>query len=250
MSTKTLFWIGLTLLVIASISYFNIRRDDAVSDAGAGNDAITIVGEENKEVIAGGKPTEGESDKTTLLMPGSGVEVGNKPVPDAPARKGGGANMSVPNLDRSVVFESGYSIEQREKIEGQVKILTDALKIDPDRFNEWTDLGLLLKSSGDYEGARQAWEYAGAMRPENSLSFSNLGVLYGYYLNKPLKAEANLLHAIENEPLFLNHYMRLTDFYLEVMKNKNAALGFLNRSIAKYPEWEDLKKLKEGIAKQ
>lgn len=228
MSNKVLFWVGFALLVVAGIGYFNIQRDGtAVSDVDDGDGDATIVVEEDKEdIVVGTGSTIDKSDKTTIAA-----------VVSAPS----------PSLDREILFESGISEEQKEITRKQVNILTDALKADPNRFNEWVDLGLLLKSVGDYGWARDAWEHAGSIRPGNSLSFANLGTLYGYYLGNPVKAEANLLHAIENEPRFLDWYTRTVDFYLEVMKDKERADDFLARSVARYPEWTDLKALQTHI---
>ena len=240
MSAKTFFWVGLAFFVVAGIGYYNIRRDVAVSNTD-NNDGVTIVGvEENKE------DTNDSSSKPTV----GNVEMEQAPIASVHVPSVSRENQPAPNLDQEIVFGPDVPEGEKETTRGQVKILTDTLKADPNLFNEWMDLGILLKSAGDYERARQVWEYAGAIRPENSLSFANLGTLYGYYLKNPIKAEANLLHAVENEPRFLDLYARMTDFYLEVMNDKEKALQFLERAIAQYPEGEDLKKLKEYIAKQ
>ena len=236
---QTFFWIGITLLVVAGIGYYNIKPD--MSD-------IAVVDEEIPIVIADDNSEKQDNiDKTDDIVVESG-DTNNERKPIA-GNVNAVAAIPVPDLDRPVIFPGGYSAEKAEEVAGQISILTDAIKADNDLFNEWLDLGMLRKSIEDYEGARQAWEYASAIRPGNSLSFVNLGMLYGYYLREPLKAEANLLHAIENEPRFLDFYARMTDFYIEVMNDKDKALGFLGRSIAQYPEWEDLKTLRGYVTK-
>jgi len=154
----------------------------------------------------------------------------------------------VPDLDRPIVFPGGYFAERATEVTKQINDLTAILKGSNNRFNEWMDLALLRKSIEDYEGARDIWEYVGAIRPKNAISFANLGSLYAYYLGNPLKAEANFLHAVENEPRFLDWYVRTVDFYTEVMGSKGKAVDFLGRSIQKYPEWTELQDLRTHIS--
>ncbi|MBI2049237.1 MAG: hypothetical protein HYT29_02290 [Parcubacteria group bacterium] len=164
----------------------------------------------------GGKQENAEKTRDAVIETGN-TNGGRSPIAGSVSAV---ATIPVPGLNRPIVFPGGYSAEEAEEITGQIAILVDALKTDSNRFNEWIDLGMLRKSIEDYGGAREAWEYASAIRPGNSLSFVNLGMLYGYYLREPLKAEANLLHAIENEPRFLDFYARMTDFYVEVMNDR------------------------------
>jgi len=237
--TQTFFWIGLALFISAGIGYYNIRNDIAPQNT---EEDIKITDNDiddtdNTDILSDDTPedvvivTDNNNDKS----PVAGNEVAYPTI-------------TVPDLDRPIVFSVGYSAEKAEEVTGYITILADALKADSNRFNEWLDLGLLRKSIEDYEGAREAWEYASAIRPGNSLSFVNLGTLYGYYLHEPLKAEANLLHAIENEPRFLGFYTRMTDFYIEVMNDRDRAIDFLDRTIEKYPEWTDIKGLRKYIA--
>ena len=61
------------------------------------------------------------------------------------------------------------------------------LRKNPDSLNDWVDLGVIKKIIGDLEGAETAWLKASEVNPQNSLSFANLGDLYGFYLNQPQK---------------------------------------------------------------
>ncbi|MBI3075219.1 MAG: tetratricopeptide repeat protein [Parcubacteria group bacterium] len=237
MSNKTLFWGGLTLIVVVGIGYYNIRPNLATID----DESEVIVTDDT-----GGRQ-ENIEKTSDVVVETDNTNGGKVPITE---RVSAATTIPVPDLDRPVIFPGGYSVEKAKEITEQIAILTDALKADNNRFNEWLDLGMLRKSIEDYDGAREAWEYASVIRPGNSLSFANLGTLYGYYLKNPIKAEANLLHAIENEPRFLDFYARMTDFYVEVMNDKSKAIDFLDRAIAKYPEWTELKTLKEHVTRQ
>ncbi len=247
----TLFLLGGVALIFLGVGYYNFRSEpiaiDDSKDAQTGSVipwsddvAEKEAQEAEKTVSSGGKPISG----AVLETEKQGSESTAPWNTNAPA-----VSMPVPNLDRPIVFPGGYSAERAKKVTEQIPVLTAILKESSNRFNEWMDLAMLRKSIEDYEGAREIWEYAGAIRPANSLSFANLGTLYGYYLKNPIKAEANLLHAIENEPLFLNYYTRMADFYLEVIEDKEKAVTFLDRTIEKYPEWTELKELREHVMK-
>ena len=245
--------IGIAAIVVLGIGYYNIVLDsdhDSDTQARAGeNDSSGIAPEKEGVVrqddIKNDITPETLSDSATDVVTEAEVGDTDNPWGEAPV-----VSVSVPDLNRPVVFSAGFTEEEKESITSNIEALIGILKEDNNRFNEWKALGLLLKSTGDYEGAKAVWEYAGAIRPMQSLTFANLGTLYGYYLNDPLRAETNLLHAIENEPRALDLYARMTDFYLEVAKSKEKALGFLDRSIAKYPDWEDLKTLRGYVAKK
>ncbi len=155
--------------------------------------------------------------------------------------------LNVPNLDKEIIVPDSYSTEQKKEITNKIKDITAFLKQDPNLFNEWLDLGLFRKSIEDYEGAREAWEYASTIRPENSLSFGNLGVLYGYYLQNPTLAEKNYLKALENDPKLPYLYIRTADFYIEVMDNTEKARAVFERGVLEIPGDETLKMARENL---
>ncbi|OGZ97015.1 MAG: hypothetical protein A2847_02765 [Candidatus Sungbacteria bacterium RIFCSPHIGHO2_01_FULL_50_25] len=107
----------------------------------------------------------------------------------------------------------GFSESQKQKMYSGIVAAGRTVKENPDYFSGWIELGLLKKIIGDYEGAADAWEYAGLIRPQNSLSFSNLGELYWKYLLDYPKAEASFRRAIQNKPDDIGIYMSLSDLY-------------------------------------
>ncbi len=87
------------------------------------------------------------------------------------------------------------------------------LQANPDGFNDWLYWGVLKKGVGDYEGARDAFIYAGQLRPQSSTPFANLADLYAYFLNDPVKAEQSIKKAMANDPNDYNFYLSLADIY-------------------------------------
>jgi len=116
-------------------------------------------------------------------------------------------------LQRPIIFASEPPAPIKEDIENQIKENTGLLRSDSNVFIPWISLGQLRKVIGDYEGARDAWEFVGIVHPKNALSFHNLGDLYGSYLRDFPKAEMNYLISIENDNANINAYLNLADLY-------------------------------------
>ncbi len=113
------------------------------------------------------------------------------------------------------------------------------LEEDNNNFNGWLMLGEAKMQVGDYEGARDAWEYLSEIRPKNSLSFGNLAALYTYNLYNPEKAEYNYLKAIENskgEPFNINYYRNYAEFALYFLQDREKAKNILKEGIDANPD--------------
>lgn len=145
------------------------------------------------------------------------------------------ASTPIPDLNRKI--SDGAS----ENIKKNIISISDSLKADNRNFDLWINLGLYRKLAGDYEGAKQAWEYASILRPKFSLSFLNLANLYGYYIKDFKKAETNFLKAIEVEPTETYSYVALANFYLEVLNDKDKAVDILKEGIKNNPNVSELK---------
>jgi len=157
-------------------------------------------------------------------------------------------DIPLPNLDRAVVFGDDFSEEQKTKLMSQIDSAVEALKKDNYYFNGWINLGLFRKAVGDYEGTKEAWEYASAIMPQDALSFSNLGVLYGYYLKDNKKAEENYLKAIENEPLNGYYYNQLYEFYRDVLEDKTKIRQILEKAVKnKTGDYQDFQKILDDL---
>jgi tetratricopeptide (TPR) repeat protein len=129
----------------------------------------------------------------------------------------------------------------------KIEDMENLLKKDANSFQNWLDLGILRKGIEDYSGARDAWEYASKRWPGNSISFGNLGDLYGFYLKDYGKAEVNFLQSIKNTPDRERAYVQLADFYLNVMKDSAKAKEALEEGIVKATTSENLRQMLDSI---
>ncbi len=136
-----------------------------------------------------------------------------------------------------------FSEAQKKEIYRSLQNYGKTVRENPDFFDGWIQLGLLKKTIGDYEGARDAWEYAGVIRPKNSLSFGNLGELYWRYLHLYPQAEMNFKTSIQKDPHNPAMYVSLSDVYFYSIKEKsNLADDILLQGIAANPTSIDLVK--------
>ena len=142
-------------------------------------------------------------------------------------------SIPIPDLNRAIVFGAEFSPEAQDIMRGKILSLERELKSDPSLFSGWLALGIYRKQTGDYEGARQAWEYVGALQPENNTSFLNLGILYHSYLKDFPKAEQYFLTSLGKNPLFVQTYAELGDLYrYSYKKDTTAAVDILKQGIA------------------
>ena len=130
----------------------------------------------------------------------------------------------------------------------KIQDLSSQLKKDSDNLENWLILGIYRKMIGDYEGAREVWEYASAIRPQSSIPLNNLGDLYAYYIKDEAKAEEYFLRAISIDPNNLYLYFKITDFYRDFNKDTAKARAILEQGIAANPSTSsDLKNLLETL---
>lgn len=113
-----------------------------------------------------------------------------------------------------------FSEDQKKVIHQRMLEAAGSIDVNPDVLDPWIQLGLFKKVIGDYEGARDAWEYASIIRPQNLMSFKNLGELYWHYLPDFSRAEKNLRTAIHNEPTYIDSYITLHEIYRYSYKEK------------------------------
>lgn len=113
-----------------------------------------------------------------------------------------------------------FTEEQRKKLFASIINFGSIVKESPSTsYNEWMQVGILKKTIGDFEGARDAWEFVGVLWPDGAVSFANLGELYWRYLHDYPKAEKNFRISIKNKPDPLT-YISLADLYQYSYKEK------------------------------
>jgi tetratricopeptide (TPR) repeat protein len=159
--------------------------------------------------------------------------------------------LEPPNLDRPINITADLPEDAKKIDREKIEELTTALKKNLDFGENWLLLGVYRKTIGDYEGARECWEYVVFLNPQNSIAFNNLGDLYANYLKDNKKAEENFLKAIEISPSQIYIYRSLYDFYYYVEKDTAKAKQLLEQGIAANPSSsQDLKILLDELNKK
>lgn len=148
--------------------------------------------------------------------------------------------IAIPSLDRVVTADT-LQADLRNQLISQIKETSATLKNNTGYFDGWIMLGSLRKMAGDYEGARDAWEYASAISPSNYVSFGNLGDLYQYYLKDYPRAEKNMLTSVKNKVDNIAGYRNLYNLYTQSYKKKiSEAPKILLLGLSKNPNNLDL----------
>ncbi len=154
----------------------------------------------------------------------------------------------VPNLDVKISFNNpSLSESVKATLTSNITKLVGELKKDPSSYNNWMNLGMQWKIGGNYENARNYWEYAAKLAPDSATAFINLGDLYAYYLKDNKLAEARFLTALKNAPAEIDVYFRLIDFYSDVVENKTKAKEMLKKGLERFPGNPDLLKYEAAL---
>lgn len=210
---KSLLFIPIYIAILAAVWFGNdmvrfLRNDEEI--------AAPFPLEEKEEIITSVSEEEIREDKSDAS--GKSVEGVQSPQVGAVMPVYGGRDPQEVRPDPEEVLN--FSEEQKQKIYDGINDYGQAVKRDPDFFFGWIQAGLLKKVIGDFEGARDAWEYMSIIRPLNSISFANLGELYWRYLPDYPKSEANFQIAIKNKPDDVQSYISLSDLYFYSYKEK------------------------------
>jgi len=208
------------IIIVGSVGYY-IYTDIS---------SIQTASEESKVELPSGMNIEGEGGYT--------VEI--NPVNDK-------SNIPVPNLDEEIVFGSNIPFETQNKLRQEILEVISELKKDSNFLDNWISLGLYMKTIGDYDRAKEAWEYAIVLNPSNSVSHHNLGDLYAYFLKDNVKAEENFLKAIENAPSDIYLYFKMSEFYMDVMGDIGKARAIVERGMEANPNSDELKQLLDSL---
>lgn len=130
------------------------------------------------------------------------------------------------------------SVENYKK---DLATMAEALRKNPYSFNDWLSVGIFKKFFSNYEGARDAWEYAAILIPEQPVVRLNLANLYGYYLKDFKKAEKNYLTAIALDGHnILSSLNSLAGFYRD-FGLKEKALEYYRRALEINPNDSSVK---------
>lgn len=147
-----------------------------------------------------------------------------------------------PTLVLPTNYLSTNSPEVNKMVLANLEKVIAAIKKDPKSAMNWIELGIQRKTLGDYDGARDAWEYAKAIEPGNIVPWNNLGDLYHFYLKNYVKSEENWKKTIALKPDYMQGYRGLYELYTYSMKEKIGEIPvMLKKGIEKNPDAGDLK---------
>ncbi|KKW11124.1 MAG: Conserved hypothetical tpr repeat protein [Parcubacteria group bacterium GW2011_GWA2_49_9] len=140
-----------------------------------------------------------------------------------------------PKLDRPIIIPSSFSLEEANSARKEIEAFIASLKTNPTNAALWGQLGMARKGIEDYEGAKEAYEYALELIPTESVFADNLGVIYGDYLKNYPKAEAYYRLAVTLDPKTPYRYLRLYEFYSYLLKDSAKTRAVLEEGLRAIP---------------
>ena len=144
---------------------------------------------------------------------------------------------TVPSLNREIQVSATTDEAVRAALRVKVAEAQARLTRVPYDGNAWMDLALRYHSAGDYEGAREVWEFIISMPPPNITALGNLGRLHHFELKQYEKAEQYFKQAIEANPARPEAYYELFDLYrYSYKKDTTAAVDILKEASELFPD--------------
>ncbi len=127
------------------------------------------------------------------------------------------------------------SPEMKDRFTQQVKDSKEKIQANGEDFDSWISLGIAEYQLGNLADAAFAYESAGALRPTNSLSFSNLGDVY-VKMGKLVKARLAYERALANNQSYEQHYLKLAEFLQTYVPGSKADIeAMFERGVAELP---------------
>ena len=171
----------------------------------------------NKDVVAGDATSVADIEKATSTE--------SQSVAPYPSYTGEpitflGNDPIINSLPTEAVMKQKFFLSELDK----------SLKENPNNFDEWIAVGNHKKFFNNYNGARDAWEYAKHLS-DNPISYLNLANLYGYYLRNLSKAEENYLLAIDHDSLNATGVYNAAAGFFRDFGMKDKALEYYQRAL-------------------
>ncbi|MDO8481822.1 MAG: hypothetical protein Q7S75_01930 [bacterium] len=123
------------------------------------------------------------------------------------------ASSTAPSLTRQIRFSSDTSPEVKGILVQNIATLRDSLSKNYVNFSGWMNLAIQYKTAGDYEGAKEVWEYISKLYSNSSIPLHNLGDLYQHHLTDFAKAESYYKRSIAMDSTQAIDYLALFDLY-------------------------------------
>lgn len=139
-----------------------------------------------------------------------------EPQPTAPVYSEAEQQELLTSIETApVVGEDLDLTEERidQYLEEYDRVIEGVKEIGFDSLGGLNNIAQIKRNLGDFTGAIAAWQYANFIRPDNSLSFSNLAALYHYDLRDYAKAETNYRISVNNDPDDLSTIRNFYELY-------------------------------------
>ena len=156
-------------------------------------------------------------------------------------------SASAPSLNRTIVIPASFSPADASLIKESIAKLVESIKKSPENGALWAEFGLKRKGIEDYEGAKEAYEYALKLMPNNAMVADSLGVIYGDYLKDYTKAVRYFRLAIDIDPSANYRYMRLFELYRYALKDNGKAKAILEEGLRAIPNEPSFQALLETV---
>lgn len=142
---------------------------------------------------------------------------------------------AVGKMNADKLFLANASQEKYQNFLKELVNLASDLAANPGQPDKWKSVASIKHSYGDNIGARDAYEYANLISPNDPVSFYNLAVIYGYDLKEHAKAVQKFEAALKLDPANISFYYGLANFYRDAAKDLSRAEQVLLEGIAKTP---------------
>lgn len=149
--------------------------------------------------------------------------------------------IKIPDLSKSVIIKTILPEDIKTQTISEIKDLSESLTKDYDNLENWIQLGLLKKLIGDYDGARDAWEFASKIRLMDYISRHNLGNLYWQQFKDYENAEKYYLEALEIGKNDISAFIDLSNIYYYDLKDSGKAKEILNKGLKNNHGNEEIK---------
>ncbi|MDO8594466.1 MAG: tetratricopeptide repeat protein [bacterium] len=173
-----------------------------------------------------------DTDKEEAKTDSPSIEYGYTTASSTLGKK---SDIPTPSLSRPIVIPKSFSSEIATLAKERIEALVNALKTSPENATLWGNLGMARKGIEDYEGSKEAYEYALKLQPNNSVFADNIGVIYGDYLKDYSRAEQHYRLAITLDPKAGYRYLRLFEFYRYLLNDMPKAKAILEEGLRAIP---------------
>ena len=161
-----------------------------------------------------------EQEDSAEIVAESAVEtdVSAEPVGENRGMK----TLAMELIERPAIFRAQLSDAAKKQAADKINESMSMIQQNYDYPDAWYDLAAYRKLIGDYEGAIEAWNFIGLIRPKDYIYLNNLGNLYAFDLKDYKKGEISFLKAIGNNSENINGYLQLATLYEYAYKEKSA----------------------------